>query len=234
MPVVALTATIPGREELLAECIRAVYAQTVPVLRHIIIAQTPADGVERPVDLANALNAGVQSVYPYRLDWVAFCDDDNLWLPDHIEGLLATAEEHPDGDVIYHPSTGGYMPFRDTNDWSSEKTKAELNRTNWIDPNGAMVRYGSIEAAGGLRSRNFTPWTKVGEDEFVGGYLQTGTSSDDWDFWMRLAINHSLFRTSRRQTWTYRGGPWRRGSDDFFDVVLEEEGGARLRTRRES
>ena len=231
--MVALTATIPGREELLIECVRAVYAQTVPVLRHIIVAQTPSDDVERPVDLASALNAGVRAVYPHSADWVAFCDDDNLWLPDHVEGLLATAREHPDGDVIYHPSTGDYQPFRQTNYWSNEMLKRELARTNWIDPNGVMVRYGSIEAAGGLRSRNFTPWTRVGEDEYVGGYLDSGTSSDDWDFWMRLALAGSIFRTSRRQTWTYRNGPWRRGSDDFFDVVREEEGGG-LRQRRES
>lgn len=216
-PVSVVTATIPGREEMLAECVRAVYAQTVAVSHHVIVAKTPYPDLERPVDLALSLNTAMLA--SGAIGWVAFCDDDNLWLPEHVEGLLKTADEHPLADVVYHPSTGTYQPFRQTSYWSNELCKSELARKNWIDPNGAMVRVESIDRAGGLRSYKFTPWVQVGDNEVVGGYLDTGTSSDDWDFWMRLALTGSTFATARRHTWTYRDGPWRHGSDDFFDVV---------------
>jgi glycosyltransferase involved in cell wall biosynthesis len=48
---------------------------------------------------AGARNAAVQAT---EAEWIAFLDDDDLWLPGKVNALLEATQAYPDADVIFH------------------------------------------------------------------------------------------------------------------------------------
>lgn len=89
-PVVSvLTATIPGREAMLAECEASVRAQTTGRLEHLVRLDSEHEGFAATI---NALARDARGEYLLPL-----CDDD-LLLPRCVESLLAHAHA---GTVVY-------------------------------------------------------------------------------------------------------------------------------------
>ena len=103
------------RPVLVREAVRAVLAQDVAARLEVVVVfdrQTPdptmADlGTEdRPVrvlandrhpGLAGSRNTGILAL---DTDWVAFCDDDDVWLPGKLAAQLERLEQHPETDVL--------------------------------------------------------------------------------------------------------------------------------------
>jgi glycosyltransferase involved in cell wall biosynthesis len=80
--VTVVTASIPGREAMLAEACASVAAQTKRPLAHLVGVDHAYRG---PAPTLNALIATVET------DYVARLDDDDLLDPDHLEALLEAA-----------------------------------------------------------------------------------------------------------------------------------------------
>lgn len=85
--ITVITPTIASRKELLAECVKSVKAQTVPV-KHTIILDDTQQGAPA---IRNAAVAAATS------DWVLFLDDDDLLKPEHIAKIEPFADS---ADVI--------------------------------------------------------------------------------------------------------------------------------------
>lgn len=92
MPTVGVSiASIPPRAPLLARALASVCAQTRPADQ--IVVHVDHEGVGAP----RAKNAALSAI---TTDWVAFLDDDDEFLPQHLERLLQTAEE-TGADLVY-------------------------------------------------------------------------------------------------------------------------------------
>lgn len=83
-----ITASIPPRQAMLAECMAAVAAQTLPPLEHLVGIDFARWGSS---PTRNALVAGARG------DWIAVIDDDDLMYPEHLAKLSAITE----ADVVY-------------------------------------------------------------------------------------------------------------------------------------
>ena len=104
-PVTVVTATIPGREVLLMECLESVYRQSVEVEAHLVLAQSCTEGLPSPVHCAKMQNALLASV---TTEWTMRLADDDLLLPEHIATLMPYFDEA--ADVIYSWDASGNRP----------------------------------------------------------------------------------------------------------------------------
>ena len=84
-----ITASIPSRSAMLAECLASVAAQTLPPLEHLVGIDHARWGSSA---VRNALLAGARG------DWIAVLDDDDIAWPQHLEKLAAKADE---ADIVY-------------------------------------------------------------------------------------------------------------------------------------
>lgn len=89
--VCACIPTIPPRRDILGRALASVLTQTVPV---------DAIAVAYDHDHQGVWITRKRAVLMARTRWVAMLDDDDQWLPHHIERLLACAEEHQ-ADLVY-------------------------------------------------------------------------------------------------------------------------------------
>lgn len=89
--VSAVIASIPTRGDLLGEALKGVYDQIHPVRETCVAVDTQRLGA--PANRQVALEIASST-------WVAFCDDDDWWLPQHIQALLDCAERE-NADYVF-------------------------------------------------------------------------------------------------------------------------------------
>jgi glycosyltransferase involved in cell wall biosynthesis len=85
--ITVCTPTIPPRGELLARAVRSVQNQTLKPEAHIVSVDHNRNG--GPATLDSAIKAA-------DTEWIATLDDDDEWLPHHLETLWALVK---DGDA---------------------------------------------------------------------------------------------------------------------------------------
>jgi glycosyltransferase involved in cell wall biosynthesis len=118
-----------------------------------------------------------------RAPYVAFLDDDDLWLPGHLAAAIAELERDPalvavacDAWLLDDPSPGG-----------SAEPPAELGTlSRFLGPGPALT-----PSPGELLVRNvlLTPTvvTRLAALRAAGGFDGELAAMEDWDLWMRLA-----------------------------------------------
>lgn len=169
MDITVLTATIPGREHLLEEAKASVRAQTLQPQDHLV--QLDKERLGQPVIL-NRLTEQVTT------DWIAFLDDDDLFLPHHLQ-VLAEAE----GDIRY--------------------SDCEVTGRNWTPPNQdfdpeLLRRENFIPITVLMRTDLFRQ---------VGGFPAHAISYLDWELWKRCLEAGATFTHIPEVTWCYRFQP---------------------------
>lgn len=191
-PITVLTVSIPGREDLLAENLRSVYAQTVPVARQLILAHVATDDGMPQIQYARAKNRLLRSV---NTKWVAILNDDDLWLPHHVETILP----HLDGaDVVYTFDKGRTRPRVNANGWDKATIGRYLEQRNMVDANCA-IRCAALIEAGCFP----TDW--AGGDPKRGGHFKDSPAAwEDWALWIRMNELGARFRCVPVETWWYR------------------------------
>lgn len=104
--ITVVVPSIPPRVQMLQRAIRSVGQQTMPAAAISVAIDMNREGA--PATRQRALDA-------VRTDWVAFLDDDDWFLPHHLEHLARHADE-TDADFVYSWFTvmGGGDPFPDT------------------------------------------------------------------------------------------------------------------------
>jgi glycosyltransferase involved in cell wall biosynthesis len=182
IPLVSVVIPTRDRLDLLAQTVHTVLAQEVD-LEVIVVDEASTDGTtawltshsgprlrtirhDRPRGLSSARNAGVDAS---RGGWVAFVDDDDLWLPGKLGDQLTAAERAGSrwafGGAL--DITGEPRLLRVT--MPSTEDAAHLLWSNVIPGGGSnvLVRRDLLEAAGG-----FDPRVPI---------------VADWDLWIRLS-----------------------------------------------
>jgi GT2 family glycosyltransferase len=184
--ITVLTATLGRRPEMLAEAIESVRRQTWTDWEHVIVddgsfSVPEVDGARvvriEHAGLGPARNAGLAVAGG---DAVALLDDDDVWLPHHLE-QVATAMNESGADVVYADCVevgrrDGYSievgPF----------DGQRLARENFLCVPATLVRTESLRTAGG----------------FPAGALE------DWELWKRMHALGMRFQFVAEKTVLYR------------------------------
>lgn len=105
---------------------------------------------EQSRGLAAARNVGVQAAAG---ELVAFLDDDDIWLPNHLQSMVAVFDQHPDVAMV-----GAATPFYDTDTGAIRPlshhtvlgyvTLDSVLEEGFSTPSGIMVRKQYFEAIG--------------------------------------------------------------------------------------
>lgn len=171
---------IPVRPNALAHAVKSAAVQTVKPTDIIIATDTRREG--SAVTRNRALDRATTT-------WVAFLDDDDLLLPNHLEVLLAHAEE-TDADVAYagckvlHPALGE-IPLREEWGRFGKKFDPDLLREKSYLPVTSLVR------------------TELAQRARFGPPNGIVTDYDDWGFYVRLLDLGAKFSHIPQVTWVW-------------------------------
>ncbi len=189
MPRVSVVVSHFDRQAFLAEALESVAAQSYRDFELIVINDHGADS-EAIVREFGARAAPIPARYDYRPvnegaaatrnrgvalargELIAYLDDDDLWRPDHLEGLVATLDAHPACGLAYGDAEVWRMAPAGTA-WrvTGRRTLAvpfqleDLKRDDFVVPGGLVHR------------RAF--------HDRVGPFDTALAVSDDWDWLLR-------------------------------------------------
>ncbi len=172
MKIAVITPTLLSRANLLDECKKSVQKQQVSVpVFHAIAVDT------NKVGSAITRNKIVSNLPP-DFDWIAFLDDDDLFLPDHLQSLIDASQN---ADIVYsNVRTVGFT-------WDLVIGEFDRNR---------------------LAQENFIPVTVLMRRslfEKVGGFPDCWV--EDHDLWKRCLAVGARFVYVPKVTWLYRQLP---------------------------
>lgn len=201
-PRVSVVVTTWNRVALLRETLASVLAQTVTDIEVIVVDNLSHDGTREYVEsladervrylrndnggvVAVNRNLGVRSSSGA---WVAFCDDDDLWVPDKLERQLEAAAAHPDAAAIATDATYfsvdadsgevteyGSLVDRSGDGWVTFEDLVSRQRTQ-VALSSAMIRRDVFDTVG--------EWS-VDADVFA---------VEDLQYWLRMTAAGLRFR----------------------------------------
>ncbi len=194
--VLVVIPTLKGREDLLKWAVASIRED---VLRVVVAGAIEVDlgglgpAVTRNRAVVQTMNAGV------RPKWIAFLDDDDEFLPDHLAKLVEHAEA-TGADVVY--------PWFELNvNGRVENSKGD----NLLLIHGKPA-FGQQFDPTGLDVNNFIPITTlVRADLFVqvGGFPEVNSpewphpDNEDWALWLRLRDAGAVFSHLPERTWVW-------------------------------
>jgi len=174
LTVTVVVPTITGREKLLKRALRSVERQR---------RQPDALLVEHDVDRVGVAHMRNRALSKVDTDAVAWLDDDDELLPNHLKALMSILERRVSVDLVYPVPRmiGGDDP-----------TATSLHG-RWVRPWG--IPFGDEQARHLRRYGNFIPMTHVVKTDVVrkaGGFPIPGTPEwprhnvEDWGYLIRL------------------------------------------------
>jgi glycosyltransferase involved in cell wall biosynthesis len=190
MPLVSVVIPTHNRPEMLAEAVASVRMQTFTDYEIIVVSNGENDDMRRAsrkvaaahdsayseLDDGNVCCARNTGVERANGEWIAFLDDDDLWLANKLERQVTEAERtgadliacdyvkfFPDGrEIIERP--------RLHDGWSY--VRALSHQYWWAPPSATMVRRRVLEEIGGFDPRQLY--------------------SEDTDVWRRISWSHTI------------------------------------------
>jgi len=216
-----------NREQYIDETVQSVLAQTLKPLEILIINDCSRESSRRYLDrysnvgqiidlpvnvgLAAARNEGMRRA---RGRFIAFLDDDDVWLPKRLEVQRRYMEEHPACHVV-HSAVWAFFSNKADELWKffgpQPLTLAEaLTHDIWVIPSTLLIRTEAMRAMGG-----FDPRLRQNEDgDFVirccvAGYSIEGISEPlarlRREQHARLTRRHvRMYFTHMRLCWKHR------------------------------
>lgn len=175
MKVSVITPTLPDRTELLAAARASVDAQARGIwYEHLILVDHKGEG---PAVLRNRMARLARG------GWLAFLDDDDMWLPGHLTAVVPHLTA--DHDVVFTlaqiEGRPGWDPQRPC--WDPE----HMRRANYIPLCGVVVRRSTFLAVGGFPERR---------------------RYEDHGLFLALMDAGARFHCVPEHTWVYRFGDW--------------------------
>jgi len=146
--ITVCTATIAGREEMLAECVESVKQQTLTVADHLILLDTERKG---------GAWTKQQLLEQVKTEWCILLDDDDLIDPDYCKRLT---DEAGDADVIY----GWCRSDIGFDNYNTHFSDSRLAIGESVVPHCAMFKTEAARAVGGvpqIEGYDLAMWRKM-------------------------------------------------------------------------
>ena len=174
--------TIPGRDIMLARAKRSAEKQKNTDLE--ILVGVDGDG-RGPAVVRNTLVAQAKS------EWIAFLDDDDYFLPQHLSTLSAL-QEQTDADVLWpwFRVDGGTDPFPQNRGRQWDRTDPH------IFPITTLVRRAAFLDVGGFDEETASQPDPNDPSRTVAG--------EDWRLWLALSAAGAKFAHTPDVTWVWR------------------------------
>lgn len=203
--VVSVIIPVYNGEKYLTEALESVLAQTYTNYEIIAVDDGSTDGSSTILagyadrikvirqenrDVCAARNTGVRAAQG---DYIAFLDQDDLWLPQKLAQQLRVFSAHPDADVVFtnlikFTDAGGQRVARDKHrrcmKLTDENTFKMLALKNLLMPSAVMARKTSLIKAG-LFDESFK-------------------TCGDYQLWLRMAGQRMKFRYIPKPLTKYR------------------------------
>jgi glycosyltransferase involved in cell wall biosynthesis len=182
--------TIPGREQLLlGRALPSVWAQTRPAAAVAVVRDSRRRGAWWARNLACAMAV---------TGWVAFLDDDDEWLPHHLQVLVAAGEASGAGLVYAYSEPVG-----------ARDGLAVVDDAGRLVPRPVDVPFGPRQAEWLRRVGNFIPLGYLVRTQLVdevGGFPRPFSDDwpqahEDWGFLVRLLDHGVRFHNAAQVTW---------------------------------
>lgn len=178
--VAAIIPTIPPRVSNgdLARALLSVSAQTRPVDACLVSIDRDHTGA------AATRNRAIRST---NCDWLAFLDDDDHWMPQHVEHLLTHAEA-TGSDIVYpwFEVEGGTDPLHSE---GLPFDPVSIQNTNYI-PVTVLVRRQAVMDVGCFPLPGSDAWPHP--------------DCEDWALWRALLAGGAKFSHLNERTWFWR------------------------------
>lgn len=189
LPIVSVVVTTNNRVNLLAETLRSILSQSFESFELIIVDNMSEDGTREYIDsimdarihyfrninygiIAVNRNFGIRHA---KGRYIAFCDDDDLWLPNKLTEQVNLMERHLDVALCYSNAES----FFGTQILDLQRGRKvyrnhffELLRGNYIPNSSVMVRRSVFQELGQL---NENPLLR-----------------EDYEMWLRVANRYEL------------------------------------------
>lgn len=177
-PLISVIVCTRNRHAILARALESVLAQDLKRFEVIVVddgsdltVQLPASHRDR-VRLIRTEHRGVGSARSQGLNvargqFIAYCDDDDEWEPNHLSILVKYLLEHPDVDLVYADSAWVQEGVTPSVAYSFDYDSALLSEANYIFAGDVVHR---ASAAGK-----------------VGGFDPALQAYEDWDLWLRMS-----------------------------------------------
>lgn len=187
-PLVSVVVPTYNRPDFLIKTMRSILNQTYKNIELIVISNGKSDENERAaksfdddrVIYADQENSGGPSGprnHGMRLskgEYIAVCDDDDLWLPEKLEAQVSAMERNPSCGLCYT----GMISFDETGkEWSGKQEQTDfetLRYKNVIPISSVVMKADIVSAQGGFD-----------ESKLVG-------DSEDYEFVLRHAFQTKL------------------------------------------
>jgi glycosyltransferase involved in cell wall biosynthesis len=182
-PLVSVVVCTYNRPQLLRRALASILRQDLQDFEIIVVDDGSDAAIELPDDRHNRLRllrtahrgigaARQEGLNAARGAFIAYCDDDDEWRPNHLSVLLDYLQTHPEVDLVYADS-------------------------EWIQGSGPRGVPYSIDYAGGvLRWSNYIFATDVMHRaqpaRDVGGFDSSLCIFEDWDLWLRMSEKYVL------------------------------------------
>ena len=192
MPNVSVIIPTYKRAHLVSQAIESVLAQTYTDYEIIVVNDGSPDNTDQVLasfgdqitaihqenlGVAAARNAGIMAASGR---YIAFVDDDDLWLPNKLEKQIACLESTPKIGLVYSDmfcfNDRGFLP----NTWAKaysilpfEQTWTLFGRNCISTPSSVVVRRECLDA--------------------VGGFDETLICCEDYDLWLRISEKFSVY-----------------------------------------
>ncbi len=186
MPTISVIIPAYNAERTILETITSVQQQTFSDLELLVINDGSTD---QTLELLNSVNEPRMKILDYpnggvsvarnrgithaRGEFIAFLDADDLWIADKLELQLAALQQHPEAGVVYSwnycMDEKGEIFYADNPIFFTGNVYAQLLLDNFIvNGSNCLIRRQAIASVGEF-------------DPMVAG-------SEDWDYWLRLAL----------------------------------------------
>jgi len=214
-PLVSVVVPTHNRPEMLAEALASVRAQTFTDYEVIVISNGESANARRASREAAAgcvfleLNEGNlpaarnHGIAHANGEWIAFLDDDDLWLPTKLERQIAEAKR-TGADMVACDSIQFYLDGREIvhqprvpDGWSY--VKAICHHRWGVPPSTVMVRKAVLDEVSG-----FDPEQRVGEDGDLHRRISWRHTIHQMDEVLtRYRIGHTSLSQNRREANRY-------------------------------
>jgi glycosyltransferase involved in cell wall biosynthesis len=182
-PLISVLVCTYNRPRLLERALASVLRQDYPNLEILVVDDGSVPAVEIPAPAGDRIRlirtehrgvgvARCEGFNAARGEFIAYCDDDDEWRPNHLSTLLEYLREHPGVDLVYGDSEWAQEGAAPAVAYSIDYDMTQLSWSNYIFASDVLHRSQAAREAGGF-------------DPSLQAY-------EDWDLWLRISRRHLL------------------------------------------